>query len=535
MRRIVAGWALACMGLVACGKAQGMQMEEVPLRAADSTRVRRTNNRSPVFRVRESDVGFFMNYTGFRRVEDSADGERFLVTEIEPKVLDMIAGAEQHIILSVFLFDSFYAEGMPTRDVVGTVTDALVNKRRESPNIRIAVILDPSHKAYGRRVSPAERRFRENGIDVFYSDLLGGLKKASLLGVREGWGHINRAIDGITLGGWGSLWSALLSKVPIPKRFDGDLMSLESAYNALLLKANHRKLLVVDTPDGQFEVLVSSANPHNASAFHVNSAVSVRGEAATYVFNLLREDMIRSAALGRQYAHWSDKADQEYRDGFFRDRFPALDMEAVPAGTGDVGVTVVTEDEIPRDVIRMLDGVGQGDEVRIQMFYLSFRPVVDALLEAACRTDVPVRLLLDANKDSFNREKDGTPNRQMARHLLRTGAERGADIEVRWYSTHGEQNHAKAMTITNPKTGKYILTTGSCNWTGRNMDGVNMEANVVVDGSSALAARFNRLFDMFWTNEDGVEYSLPYEAFRDQTASDRKWILGEKPYYYSTF
>jgi phosphatidylserine/phosphatidylglycerophosphate/cardiolipin synthase-like enzyme len=190
----------------------------------------------------------------------------------------------------------------------------------------------------------------------------------------------------------------------------------------------------------------------------------------------------------------------------------------------------VSEGEIPDAVMEMLGQVEEGDEVRIQMFYLSYVPVAEAVVEASQRTKKPVRILLDANKDSFNKEKDGTPNRQVARYLKKMSE----NIEVRWYSTHGEQNHAKIMTITNAKRGKYELTTGSCNWTGRNMDGVNMEANVLVSDSKKLCGSFNDLFDMFWSNGDGNEYSVDYEAF-SETASGWKWKRGEKPFYWSTF
>lgn len=502
--------------------------------------VRRTNNRSPWFPVAESDVVFHMNYTGFTYTNAARTaGQRFLVDAIGPKILSMIEAAEQRIILSVFLFDNFYSTVPSDSDVVGVLTDALVQKREACPDIRIAVILDPSHKAYGRRESPAELRFRESGIDVFYSDLVTGLNRASFLGVREGLGHVNRGIDVVTFGGWGNLWSGLFSYAKVPARFDGDTMSLENVYNALLMKANHRKLLVTDIHGTNYEALVSSANPHNASANHVNSAVSVRGDPARYVHNLLRVDMMHCADLGRRYAHWHDDVTRDYRRAFFVDRFPPLPMEAVserPTGS-EVGVRaqIVTESGIPDGIVELLHGVEAGDEVRIQMFYLSFKPVVEALLGAAQRSDTPVRLLLDANKDSFNRERDGTPNRQVARYLLSESQHQGGRIEVRWYSTHGEQNHAKTMSIVNPRTGKRQLTTGSCNWTGRNLDGVNMEANIIVDGSEPVVQDFNALFDLFWSNADGNEYSLPYEVFKEQTAPDRKWVLGEKPFYYSGF
>jgi hypothetical protein len=62
-----------------------------------------------------------------------------------------------------------------------------------------------------------------------------------------------------------------------------------------------------------------------------------------------------------------------------------------------------------------------------------------------------------------------------------------------------------------------------------------MEANIIVDGSEPVVQDFNALFDLFWSNADGNEYSLPYEVFKDQTAPARKWVLGEKPFYYSAF
>lgn len=508
-----------------------------PASAAEAgVRIERTNNRSPWFPVNEGDVGFFMNYTGFTYTNaEHTAGRRFFVGAIEPEVLRIVGAAEQRIVLSVFLFDNFYARDPPERDIVGELTEALVHRRTDVPDIRIAVILDPSHKAYGRRESPAERRFRENGIDVFYSDLLSGLKRATFTGVREGLGHVNRGIDVVTFGGWGALWTGLFSQAKIPKQFDGDTMSLETVYNALLMKANHRKLLVADDHGTNLVAMVSSANPHNASASHVNSAVTVRGDPARYVYNVLRADMEHSASLGGRYAHWHDDATRGYRRAFFSERFPELPVAEPAAVQPAVRAAILTESAIPELVTGWLNGVETGDAVRLQMFYLSFEPVVDALVEASTRTDVPLRLLLDANKDSFNREKDGTPNRQVARHLLAEAARRGGRIEIRWYSTHGEQNHAKTLSIVNPRTGKRLLTTGSCNWTGRNMDGVNMEANIAVDGAEGVTADFNALFDRFWTNADGNEYSLPYDALSDETAPDRKWRLGEKPFYYSRF
>jgi len=511
----------------------------VQAQAGDIRPIKRTNNRSPEFFAAPADISYFMDYTGFRHSEkQDGEGERFFETGIGPKALEMIETAEEVIILSVFLFDSFYSETETTRDIVGTLTRSFVDKRKQFPGIRIAVLLDPSHKSYGTRVSPSERTFRENGIDVFYSDLLSGLKKASPTGLREGAGQFSRLMNRATLNQWGNLGNKLFSRAKLPVDFDGDPLTLEGAYNAFLLKANHRKILLTDVGGKGYEALVTSANPHNASAYHVNSALSVKGETASYIYNVLREDMRQSASLGKQFAHWNHAADRHYRKTFFKTRFPPLPAPLGPALTRSeekpASVIFVTESEIPRAVIDMLNRTSPGDQVRIQMFYLSFKPVLKAILQACGRTEHPVRLLLDANKDSFNKVKDGTPNRQVARYLLKHAPEHGGQIEVRWYSTHGEQNHAKTMSISNAKTGKFELTTGSCNWTGRNMDGVNMEANLLVRGDRGSTDVFNKYFDLFWSNSDGNEYSLDYSTF-SEAAPDWKWIKGEKPFYWSTF
>ena len=527
------------------GLALALALIGLPVEAGDlgasavEAEVRRTNNRSPQFFISEADVGFFMNYTGYAYSNRAhGEGERFLKAEIGSRALEMIAAAEKTIIMSIFLFDSFYAPQEGQRDLVTPVVDALLERRRNVPDIRIAVILDPSHKAYGQRQSPAEKIFRGNGIDVFYSDLVSGLKKASPVGFRETMGHANRLLDTISFHGWGYFWSGLFSRARIPTRFDGEPVSIESAYNAFLMKANHRKLLVTDVHGQEYVAMITSANPHSASGYHVNSAVTVKGDAARYVHNLLRLDMMHSAGLGRLYAHWHYDATRRYRKTYFSKRITPLPLDLpVSADRGPdraVGVTVVTESRIPEAIIERLHAVRPGDEIRIQMFYLSFQPVLDAVLHATTITENPVRILLDANKDSFNKVKDGTPNRQVARYLLREARKAGGNLEVRWYSTHGEQNHAKTMSITNARTGAYFLTTGSCNWTGRNMDGVNMESNIIVDGAPRVNRAFDDLFDLFWTNRDGNEYSLDYEVYQD-AASDVRWRRGEKPYYLSTF
>jgi hypothetical protein len=523
-------WPQCLLLLLALGTAAGVAS------AADATAPRRIENRSPAYPVAPDAVAYYMNFTGFTYTNAArTEGVRTFHEGIGPKVLEMITAADTHIILSVFLFDNFYSDAPTDRDIVGTLTQALLARRAARPDIRIALILDPSHAAYGDRISPAERTLRAHGVDVFYSDLLSDLKKASALGVRETMGGFGRVADTLTFNLWGNTRSAIMNRIALPARFDDEYLSLEAAYNASLLKANHRKLLVCDVHGQDWEALVTTANPHNASAYHINSAVSVRGTPARFAYNALREDLRHSIDLGSRFAHWHDDADRHHRHDFLTARFPALPLTPAPAApTPTTTVRFVTEAGIRDAVLDLLNGVGADDEVRIQMFYLSYQPVLDALLAASRRVEQPVRLLLDANKDSFNKVKDGTPNRQVARYLRTQAEATGGRIEIRWYSTHGEQNHAKTMSIRNRRTGHTRFTTGSANWTGRNLDGVNMESNLVLSDAPHVNAAFDAHFDQFWTNADGVEYSLPYEAFQD-AAPDAKWRRGEKPWHLNTF
>lgn len=500
----------------------------------------RIGNCSPAFRVAPDALGYYANQTVWVGGDTPGEeGHRELSVQIEPKILAMIDGAETTLILSFFLFDSFYGESSGARDIVGEMVAHVIERKRVRPDLAVALILDPCNRAYSDRVSPAEAALRAHGVDVFYSDLISGLKRGAFLGVREGLGHVGRALDVVTFKVLGKVVSRVGAVIPVPVgRFDGRMYNLEMAYNAALMKANHRKLVVADSADGTWEMLVSSANPHNASGYHVNNAVSVRGAPALYGYQTLREDMRRSVKLGSRYVHWHDGKSRAYRRNYFKVAFPERAVDGERAGGADAGgaqVTVLTERAIESAALELMASVSGADVVDIQMFYLSRKPVVEAIIEASTRVDRPIRLLLDANKDSFNRQKDGTPNRQVARHMLREAALRGGKLEVRWYATHGEQNHVKSASVRNVVTGRMVLLMGSCNWTGRNMAGVNMEANLLVEGCPQVVNGFCGNFDVAWRNGgDGLQ-SLPYEAFAPETASNRKWHLGEKPFFYSTF
>ncbi len=113
--------------------------------------------------------------------------------------------------------------------------------------------------------------------------------------------------------------------------------------------------------------------------------------------------------------------------------------------------------------------------------------------------------------------------------------ELGLNLEIRWYDTNGEQNHAKIMSITNTDSQKpkYELINGSANWTGKNLKDINLEANICIKGSKKVVNKFNTLFDLFWKNSDGMVYTVDYQGKYETHTGMDKWRNGENWGYVS--
>ena len=179
---------------------------------------------------------------------------------------------------------------------------------------------------------------------------------------------------------------------------------------------------------------------------------------------------------------------------------------------GQAQVKWITEGAIREHLIRLLSGAQAGDEVMIALFYLSDRGVVDAIKQAA-RNGAKVRMVLDANRDAFGREKNGIPNRMVAAEFRKMAVEH--NLSILWADTHGEQFHSKILAIHNPLNGKNQLCLGSANWTRRNLDDLNMEANLLIEGSEDSMQRFKSYFNRIWNNSDNLQYTLDYSAWEE--------------------
>jgi len=169
------------------------------------------------------------------------------------------------------------------------------------------------------------------------------------------------------------------------------------------------------------------------------------------------------------------------------------------------------EPSIEQGLLQLLGSAQSGDQIDLEMFYLSSRPVIEALI-AAHQRGATLRVILDPNRDAFGREKNGIPNRQAAWDLHEAG------IPVRWCATEGEQCHRKWIRLERTD-GSAELIAGSANFTRRNLHDLNLETSVrlVSRSDSPQISEQRGDFEREWHNANGATYSLPYADFADHS------------------
>ncbi|HZG73002.1 MAG TPA: phospholipase D-like domain-containing protein, partial [Chondromyces sp.] len=254
-------------------------------------------------------------------------------------------------------------------------------------------------------------------------------------------------------------------------------MTVRSYLDLFNIKANHRKTLTTEKG-----TLISSANPHDASAFFANVAIEVKDTAL--VNDVLKTEQA-AASLSEDI------------------RFPkAVERENEQK---DAYAQLLTEGAIQEEVISEIESTEKGDEIWLAMFYLADRNVVRGLTDAANR-GVEVRMVLDTNKHSFGKKKTGLPNVSTTDELRE---DTNGRIKVRWYAPAPEQFHPKMMYIKHKNYSTIIG--GSANFTSRNLNDFNLETDIklTVKNESEIAAAIDHYYRMIWNNQ-GAVYTVEY-------------------------
>jgi len=436
------------------------------------------NYRSEVHQVAEGDIKFLADLT----YEDST-GSIIHDQEIYDTIDSLIDDAEKYIHLDMFLFNSFLGPAnYAYRELTPELAKTLISKKDSNPNIRIDFITDPLNTLYGGYKSPELQLLDNADVNVILTDL-------------------RKTRDNTYL--YSPVWRTFIQwfgnkdeggRFKNPLLENGDKVTLRSYLAFGNLKANHRKVLVVDSGN-EMVSLITSHNSHSASSDFSNVGLMVKGD--------IWKDII-----------YSENAIANFSGGKLQiDSFLVKNKNIVNSDL-PYKVTFLTEKKINKELINSFINLVEGDSLMVAAFYLSKRDIVKSILKAS-KNGADVRIILDPNIHGFGYDKYGTPNQPSAYELLRKSND---DIKLRWYKTHGEQFHTKFNYI-KYKGGISKVLLGNSNLTKKNLGGFNLEAELMVeaDSNTPLIREIDDYYEKIWNNSGNNIYTADYDDFKDES------------------
>ncbi len=192
-------------------------------------------------------------------------GERHTAQVIFDRVFELIQGADRLLVLDMCLFNAMQGSVSEThRPLSRELTQNLIQRMNDRPGLVVVIITDPFNSLYGGVPAPHLEALEAAGAHLVWTDL------SRLRDPNPIWSAAWRLCCqwlGNSTSGW------------LPNPVGAEPVTLRTCLAMLNLMANHRKTLVADAGD-DWVALVTSANPHDASSGHVNTAVVVRGKAA---------------------------------------------------------------------------------------------------------------------------------------------------------------------------------------------------------------------------------------------------------------
>lgn len=402
----------------------------------------------------------------------TADGNRVVEQEIFDEVERAIRDAKEFIVMDFFLFNPYSNGDREYPEITKRLSTALMEQMEKYPDLKVVFITDEINTTYKGHKSEHFDLLEEKGVEVVYTDL-DDLRDPNLLYstlYRIGFQWFGHSYDG---------W------LPNPMAKTAPDINIRAYLRLLNIKANHRKVMVTEN-----EGFVLSANPHDASGYHSNVGVRLTGPILSEIIE-------------------GEEAVAAFSEGDL-DRFPDEDQRDSfgPEPDGDMEIQFVTESKIQDAVIEAMDGAEEGDAIWLGMFYLADRNIIQAIEDAAGR-GVDVKIILDPNTNAFGRQKSGLPNLPVTAELNTVDAE---NIEIRWYDVGEEQYHSKILYVDGKEK---TVVLGSGNYTTRNMNDYNIEADVAVRGTedTAFFDEVDGYFNRLWNNEDGV-FTVGYDEIQ---------------------
>ncbi|WP_025718755.1 phospholipase D family protein [Paenibacillus sp. 1-18] len=396
--------------------------------------------------------------------------------QILNRMFKIIDNAQQFIVIDLFLFNDYKHKGQRFPEVSAQMADLLIAKKKAHPDMPIFFITDEVNTNYNSSPNPLLENMKRAGIQVVLTDV-DPLRDSTPV-----YSAVWRTFFQ-WFGQQGTGW------IPNLMASDGPDVTARSYLKLLNVKANHRKLVASEQT-----ALISTGNVHDASAYHSNVALEVKGP--------IIGDILQT-----------EQAVLDFSGGGKLPAYNPQTKASTSSGQDSYRIKYLTEGKVYSSV---LDGIGQtrkGDSIHMGMFYLADRKVLNSLLDASAR-GVSIQLLLDPNQNAFGQEKKGIPNRPVAQELSQKSK---GTIQIRWYNTTHEQYHTKMIYIAKAQ-GDHIILAGSTNLTPRNLDDLNLENElwVAAPADSKLTRQVTAYFDKLWNNQ-GAAYSLDLAAYEDHS------------------
>ncbi|WP_214710540.1 MULTISPECIES: phospholipase D family protein [unclassified Exiguobacterium] len=401
--------------------------------------------------------------------KDTEVNEQEIFQDVERSIRE----AREYIVMDFFLFNPYSNEDRQYPDITASLSSALLEQMKAYPDMNVVLITDEINTTYNGHASDHLDVLKEAGAEIVYTNL-DALRDPNIL--YSTLYRIGFQWFGDSQNGW----------LPNPMAKSAPDITIRSYLRLLNVKANHRKVMVTEN-DG----FVLSANPHDASGYHSNVGVRLDGP------------ILADILEGEEAIATFSKGDAE--------RFPSEEKLANlrdEPSEGPMQIRYVTESKIQDAVIKAMEEAESGETIWIGMFYLADRNIIQAIHEAAER-GVFVKLILDPNTNAFGRDKSGLPNLPVAAELNTVNPEQ---IEIRWYEVGEEQYHPKMLYVEGDRR---VVVIGSGNYTTRNMNDYNLEADVevVTTEETAFIREVDGYFKRLWNNEQGT-YTLAYDEIQ---------------------
>ncbi|MGJ9382145.1 phospholipase D-like domain-containing protein [Salipaludibacillus sp. CF4.18] len=442
------------------------QLKELP----EGLSFESTNNQSEVYFLRD------ITYT--------KNNKRLKNQEIIEEIEQLVDRTEEFILVDMFLFNDQYPEIIHTPELAKNFTKKLIDKKTKSPHISITVLTDEINTLYGSRPSPELEKLKVADIQVLTADTA-KLRDSNPLYTSGYRAFLQWA--GTPEGGW----------IPIPFQHGNSEVKVtaRSYLEAFKLTANHRKIVM-----NEKEAIITSANLHGPSAHHSNIAFHVKGDVLKDIAKTEKE--VISFAGG---------------DGSFIQ--PITIIQGLSHNNHPLSVSVLSEQKIKTNILEECRRAGKQTTLWLAAFNLSDRDIINGLLHAS-EKGARVNIILDKNKESYGKEKNGIPNQPVAHELAEKSNE---NLNLKWYNANGEQFHTKLFFSVDKDRSTAIG--GSANFTKKNLEDGVYEMDLKITGSpkEAVLEDIETYLKTLWENDE-IDFTEEYSESKEEASSFRYWL-----------